>query len=125
MLLPIKAWLWNYRDRLNLDQVLRSRQMAHLDECNGGITFFEKFFSEFVELRNIAKIGHEDGHGDDIIESAACFRERIFDLIEGRFKLRFEVPEISVRRGLARRVPGKKEQSPAFNLNGRGTGILF
>jgi hypothetical protein len=62
--------------------------VANFDERNRRVALFEKFFGELVELRDIAKVGHEHRHGDDVIESPTGFRQRDFDLIEGRFELR-------------------------------------
>jgi hypothetical protein len=49
--------LRNYRDRLNLHDQLRPRQVTDLYKCHRRKALLEDFLSELVELGNVAEIG--------------------------------------------------------------------
>src|SRR6266481_2997174 len=110
----------DYGDGLNLDHHLGPRQFLNADKRASWIAaLLKKLFTELRETGAVGHVGNEHSHGDNVVQLATGFFQRLPDAFEAQPHLRIEIAGVALASLiLERSVTGQVDRCAATNFNG-------
>src|SRR4029077_20295334 len=114
----------HHGDGLNLDHHFGPRQFLNTDQRASWIAaLLKKLFAEMCETGAVGHVGNEDSHGDNVIQLAAGFFQRLPDALEAQPHLPVEIAGVTLASLiLERSVTSQVNRRAAANFNGGGRG---